>query len=132
VLGMGGKVFVVDGAYIERIVELVATEPQWWLVLIPGMIEPLVATLRERGVRPRGIKLAGALADLLPASVVAEASRLLQARYWNTFGSTETGMLPGAGARFAIGEEPADLSNAHHSLYPWRLAHEADTRVSPG
>jgi len=132
VLGMGGKVFVVDGADIERIVELVATEPQWWLVLIPGMIEPLVATLRERGVRPRGIKLAGALADLLPASVVAEASRLLQARYWNTFGSTETGMLPAAGTRFAIGEEPADLSKAHNSLYLWRLVDEDDRDVTPG
>src|SRR5690606_3342071 len=32
VLGLGGKVFIVDGADIERIVELVATEPQWWLV----------------------------------------------------------------------------------------------------
>src|SRR5690606_3890148 len=132
VLGMGGKVFVVDGADIERIVELVATEPQWWLVLIPGMIEPLVATLRERGVRPRGIKLAGALADLLPASVVADASRLLQAPYWNTFGSTETGMLPAGGTRFAIGEEPADLSKAHNSLYLWRLVDEDDRDVASG
>jgi acyl-CoA synthetase (AMP-forming)/AMP-acid ligase II len=132
VLAMGGKVFVVDGADIERIVELVATQPQWWLVLIPGMIEPLVAALRERGVRPRGIKLAGALADLVPATVVAEASRLLQAPYWNTFGSTETGMLPAAGTRFAIGEEPADLSKAHNSLYLWRLVDECDHDVAPG
>ncbi|MBE0593104.1 MAG: AMP-binding protein, partial [Gemmatimonadales bacterium] len=108
VLGLGGKVFIVDGADIERIVELVATEPQWWLVLIPGMIEPLVAALRDRDVRPRGLKLVGALADLVPARLIGEASRLLQAPYWNTFGSTETGMLPAAGTRFAIGEEPAD------------------------
>ena len=132
VLGLGGKVFVVDGADIERIVELVATEPQWWLVLIPGMIEPLVAALRERDVRPRGIKLVGALADLVPASVVAEASRLLCAPYWNTFGSTETGMLPAAGTRFAIGEEPTDLSKAHNSLYLWRLVGEDDRDVAPG
>ena len=132
VLGLGGKVFVVDGADIDRIVELVATEPQWWLVLIPGMIEPLVAALRERGVRPRGIKLVGALADLVPSSLVADASRLLQAPYWNTFGSTETGMLPAGGTRFAIGEEPADLSKAHNSLYLWRLVDEDDRDVAPG
>src|SRR5690606_202784 len=132
VLGLGGKVFIVDGADIERIMELVATEPQWWLVLIPGMIEPLVAALRERGVRPRGLKLVGALADLVPAPLVAEASRLLQAPYWNTFGSTETGMLPAAGTRFAIGEEPADLSKAHNSLYLWRLVDTDDRDVAIG
>lgn len=132
VLGLGGKVFVVDGADIERIVELVATEAQWWLVLIPGMIEPLVAALRERGVRPRGIKLVGALADLVPAQLIGEASQLLQAPYWNTFGSTETGMLPAAGTRFAIGEEPADLSKAHNSLYLWRLVDSDDRDVARG
>lgn len=132
VLGLGGKVFVVDGADIERIVELVATEPQWWLVLIPGMIEPLVAALRERDVRPRGLKLVGALADLVPAALVGEASRLLRAPYWNTFGSTETGMLPAAGTRFAIGEEPTDLSKAHNSLYLWRLVDSDDRDVAPG
>ncbi len=132
VLGMGGKVFVVDGADIERIVTLVATEPQWWLVLIPGMIEPLVAALRERGARARGIKLVGALADLVPAPLVGEASRLLQAPYWNTFGSTETGMLPAAGTRFAIGEEPVDLSKAHNSLYLWRLVDADDRDVAIG
>ncbi|MFA7505195.1 MAG: class I adenylate-forming enzyme family protein [Burkholderiaceae bacterium] len=132
VLGLGGKVFIVDGADIERIVELVATEPQWWLVLIPGMIEPLVAALRDRGVRPRGLKLVGALADLVPAPLVAEASRLLRAPYWNTFGSTETGMLPAAGTRFAIGEEPVDLSKAHNSLYLWRLVDSEDRDVARG
>src|SRR5690606_37025219 len=132
VLGVGGKVFIVDGADIDRIVELVATEPQWWLVLIPGMIEPLVAALREGAVRPRGIKLVGALADLVPAQLIGEASRLLQAPYWNTFGSTETGMLPAAGTRFSIGEEPTDLSKAHNSLYLWRLVDAADYDVARG
>jgi len=132
VLGLGGKVFIVDGADIERIVELVASEPQWWLVLIPGMIEPLVAALRDRNVRPRGLKLIGALADLVPARLIGEASRLLHAPHWNTFGPTETGMLPAAGTRFAIGEEPADLSKAHNSLYLWRLVDSEDRDVASG
>ena len=51
-LGMGGKVFVVDGADAERIAELVATEPQWWLVLIPGMIDPLLEEMRQKKVVP--------------------------------------------------------------------------------
>ena len=132
VLGLGGTVFVVDGADIPRLVELVATERQWWLVLIPGMIERLVEALRESGVRPQGLKLIGALADLVPAQLVGEASRLLQAPYLNTFGSTETGMLPVGGTRFAIGEEPASLAKAHNSLYQWRLVDAADADVARG
>ena len=132
-LGMGGTVHVVDGADIARIVELVRTVPrQWWLVLIPGMIEPLLDALRAGEVRPAGIKLVGALADLLPPRIVAEASSLLEAPYWNSFGSTETGMLPAGGTRFAIGEAPADLAKAHGSLYLWRLVDAHDQDVEPG
>ncbi|MCO5118592.1 MAG: fatty acid--CoA ligase family protein [Burkholderiaceae bacterium] len=118
VLGLGGKVFIVDGADIERIVELVASEPQWWLVLIPGMIEPLVAALRDRNVRPRGLKLIGALADLVPARLIGEASRLLHAPHWNTFGPTETGMLPAAGSRHPI----RDRRRARRSFQGAQLA----------
>ena len=132
VLGLGGKVFVVDGADIPRLVQLVATERQWWLVLIPGMIEPLVEALRECAVRPQGIKVIGALADLVPAQLVGEVSRLLQAPYWNTFGSTETGMLPAAGTRFAIGAEPASLAKTHNSQYLWRLVGPDNLDVARG
>ena len=131
-LALGGRVFVVDGADIPRLARLVETERQWWLVLIPGMIERLVEALREARIRPKGVKLIGCLADLVPARLVGEASRLLHAPYWNTFGSTETGMLPAAGTRFAIGEEPADLAKSHNSLYLWRLAGPDDRDVAPG
>ena len=132
VLGLGGTVFVVDGADIARLARLIATERQWWLVLIPGMIEPLVQALRQDGIRPKGLKMIGALADLVPAQLVGEASRLMQAPYWNTFGATETGMLPVCGAGFAIGEEPADLAKTHNSLYLWRLVGPDDADVAPG
>jgi acyl-CoA synthetase (AMP-forming)/AMP-acid ligase II len=132
VLEQGGTVFVVDGADIARLVHLVRTERQWWLVLIPGMIEQLVDALREGGVRPRGIRLVGALADLVSPQLIAQASRLLEAPYWNTFGSTETGMLPAAGTRFAIGEAPDCLDKAHSSLYSWRLVDGEDRDVVRG
>ena len=121
VLGLGGQVFVVDGADIDRIVDLVEAERQWWLVLIPGMAERLVQAVKDRGIRPKGLKVAGALADMFPKRLIAETSRLLEAPYWNTFGSTETGMMPAAGTRFAPGCEPQSLAKAHNSLYLWRL-----------
>ena len=132
VLGLGGKVIVVDGADAVRLAELVENERQWWLVLIPGMIDPLLAEMKRRNVRPKGLKLIGALADLLPKQVIAEASRLLNAPYWNTFGSTETGMLPAAGTRFPPGYEPSTLAKTHNSLYLWRLVDSEGNDVVRG
>jgi fatty-acyl-CoA synthase len=131
-LGMGGKVFVVDGADPERIANLVASEPQWWLVLIPGMIDPLLDEMKRNSVIAKDVRLVGALADLIPPQTLAEASRLMGAPYWNTFGSTETGMLPAAGTRFSVGEVPSDLSKEHNSLYLWRLVDPSDRDVEPG
>ena len=132
VLGLGGRVFVVDGADPKRIAELVGSEAQWWLVLIPGMVEPLIEEMQRTRTKPKGLRLVGCLADLIPPQTVAEASRLLGAPYWNTFGSTETGMLPAAGTRFESGEVPTDLSKAHNSLYLWRLVDPEDRDVKRG
>jgi fatty-acyl-CoA synthase len=132
VLGLGGTVIIVDGADIPRLVELIGSERQWWLILLPGMIDRVIAEVKARGVRPKGIKIAGALADLVPLQTISETSALLQAPYWNTFGSTETGMLPVAGGKFRPGEIPASLAKTHNSLYRWRLVDENDDEVEPG
>lgn len=137
VLMTGGRVVVVDGADIPRLVDLVETGPHWWLVLIPGMIERVAAEIRSRRAarpdwRPARIEMVGALADLVPPALIAEISGVLEAPYWNSFGSTETGMLPAAGTRFAPGEAPGDLAKAPNSLHLWRLVDEDDRDVPPG
>lgn len=132
VLGMGGKVIIVDGANIVRIADLIETEHQWWLVLLPGMIDRVLDEVKSRGIRPKGIKRIGVLADLLPSQTVADASRLLAAPYWNSFGSTETGMLPAAGTLLPPGEEPFTLAKQHNSFYLWRLVDIDDRDVTPG
>jgi fatty-acyl-CoA synthase len=132
VLGLGGTVIIVEGADITRLVDLIASERQWWLVLLPGMIDRVMAEVKARGIRPKGIKIAGALADLVPLQTIGETSAMLQAPYWNTFGSTETGMIPAAGSRFRPGEIPASLAKTHNSLYRWRLVDENDNDVESG
>lgn len=132
VLCVGGKVIVVDGADIPRLVELVETEDQWWLVLMPGMIDRVVEEIKRRGTRPRNIKIIGALADLMPGELIGESSRLLNAPYWNTFGSTETGMLPVAGTFFPPGVAPDDVCKTHNSFYLWRLVAEDGSDVPVG
>lgn len=132
VLCVGGKVIVVDGADIPRLVDLIETEDQWWLVLIPGMIDRVVEEIKRRGTQPKRIKMIGALADLMPGDVIGELTQLLKAPFWNTFGSTETGMLPVAGTFFSPGTVPNDVSKAHNSFYLWRLVNEDGRDVEIG
>jgi len=132
VLALGGTVHVVDGADIDRIVYLAETVPQWWLVLLPGIIDRVVEEMRKRDRPPAPIKIVGALADLVSPALVAETSRVFQAPYWNTFGSTETGMLPFAGTRFAVGECPASLAKATNSLHLFKLVDEGGNEVARG
>lgn len=132
ILALGGTVHVVDGADIDRIVRLAETVPQWWLVLLPGMIDRVVEEMNKRGHAPAPMKMVGALADLVSPVLVAATSRVFKAPYWNTFGSTETGMLPFAGTRFAIGERPASLAKAANSLHLFKLVDEDDREVAHG
>ena len=132
VLALGGTVHLVDGADIDRIVDLACAVPQWWLVLLPGMIDRVVAEMTRRGRPPAPLKMVGALADLVSPALVAETSRVFRAPYWNTFGSTETGMLPFAGTRFAIGEQPRSLAKAVNSLHLFKLVDSDDQEVPVG
>ncbi len=132
VLALGGTVHLVDGADIERIVRLAETVPQWWLVLLPGMLDRVVETMAMRGRKPAPIRVVGALADLVSPDLVAATSRTFKAPYWNTFGSTETGMLPFAGTRFGVGQRPTSLAKAANSLHAFKLVDEEDRVVVAG
>jgi acyl-CoA synthetase (AMP-forming)/AMP-acid ligase II len=127
VLALGGTVYVVDGADIDRIVHLARTVAQWWLVLLPGMTDRVVEAMLKSGGKPAPLKIVGALADLVNPALVAATSRVFNAPFWNTFGSTETGMLPFAGTRFGIGETPVDNAKAPNSMHLFRLI-DADGR----
>lgn len=131
-LSIGGKVVIVDGFDVARILESVETERQWWLVLMPGMIDQVIRELRARTIRPKGIKLIGAMADLVPRAQIAEITQLLQASYANTFGSTETGIPPMSGGRIPIGEVPTELSKSQNSLCEFRLVDAEDRDVPDG
>ncbi len=128
----GGKVVVVDGFDPARLCELIANEPLGWLVLMPGMVQPMIDELRARGVVPRGVAQCGAMADLVPAHQIAEVSRLLDAPYVNTFGSTETGLPPASAGVFAPGVAPTSLSKTQSGQCEIRLVGSDDREVETG
>jgi fatty-acyl-CoA synthase len=117
----GGKVIVVDGFDRERLATVVAEEQLGWLVLMPGMVGAFADVLERRGVRPRGVKLCGVMADLVPPVEIARITTLLAAPYANTFGATETGCPPCSSNRIPIGVAPARLSKEQSPFCEVRL-----------
>lgn len=128
----GGKVIVVDGYQPEVLAGAIEAENIHYLPLIPGMIMEFITVLREKGVRPKGIGMIGAMADLVPRQQLAEITRLLDAPYLNTFGSTETGMPPATANYVAVGTAPTSLPKRQNDFCEIRLVHPDDNEVGNG
>ncbi|MFL5289860.1 MAG: class I adenylate-forming enzyme family protein, partial [Rhodopila sp.] len=131
-LCLGGKVIVVSTYDPDRILHAVETENLWWLLVMPGMIENLIAAARRRRTVPRGIKLIGAMADLVPRHQLIEVTSLLRAPYANTFGATETGLPPASAGRIPIGRVPDRLSKTPSASCVIRLVDPDDNDVPDG
>ena len=132
VLSLGGKVIVVDGFDAERMVDVTVSEPQWWLLLMPGMIEPFAEALKRRNAPAKPVTVVGAMADLVPRHQIAEITELVQAPYANTFGSTETGLPPASAGLIPVGVTPDSLSKTQSALCRCRLVDRDDNEVTTG
>ncbi|HEY8040433.1 MAG TPA: AMP-binding protein [Polyangiaceae bacterium] len=128
----GGTVVVVDGFDRARLAELVATRELGWLLLMPGMVGTFAAELRARGVTPRGVKVCGVMADLVPPAEIADITALLGAPYANTFGATETGCPPCSSSLIPIGVAPSRLSKQQSPYCEVRLVGPDDADVPDG
>ena len=128
----GGKVLVVDGFKPDEIAFHVGRERMGHLLLMPGMIEPLIAELERQAIKPLGVRVCGAMADLVPAHQIAKITALLGAPYVNSFGATETGAPPASANLLAVGEVPRSLSKLQSSFCEIRLVDAEDRDVPPG
>lgn len=128
----GGKVAIVDGFDAPRLAELVATKHLGWLLVMPGMVAALAEELERRNVRPRGVKLCGVMADLVPPAEIARITRLLGAPYANTFGATETGCPPCSSNLIPVGVVPGRLSKRQSPFCEVRLVDSEDRDVRAG
>ncbi len=128
----GGKVVVLEGFDSTRLADIVQREELGWLLLMPGMVGRFADELQARGIRPRGVKLCGVMADLVPPAEIARITRLLAAPYANTFGATETGCPPCSSNRIPIGVAPTRLSKEKSPFCEIRLVDADDREVPPG
>jgi acyl-CoA synthetase (AMP-forming)/AMP-acid ligase II len=128
----GATVHVVDGFDAEAIVDIMERARLGWLLLMPGSIEPVVALLKARGRKPKGIRAVGAMADLVPKKLIAELTGLSGAPYLNSFGATETGLAPASASLIAPGEFPTSLSKRKSALCDFRLVDPDGAAVADG
>ena len=128
----GGLVTVVDGYNAKEIIAAIERQPIGWLVLIPGMIEDFIAACRTAEVKPHGIRICGAMADLVPPQQIAEVTRILGTPYANSFGATETGLAPASRGRIEPGNVPETLSKSQTAFCEVRLVDADDNDVADG
>ena len=128
----GGKVVIVDGFDSAALAGVVAIEPLGWLLLMPGMVGKFGDELQARGVRARGVKLCGVMADLVPPAEIARITTLLGAPYANTFGATEPGCPPCSSNRIPVGVAPTRLSKEQSPFCEVRLVDPEDRDVPIG
>ena len=128
----GGQVVILDGYQAEQIINVIETYPVHYLTVIPGMIEDFIGHLKRLDAKPKPIGLIGAMADLVPKPMLKEITTLLNAPYFNTFGSTETGNPPASANLVAIGEAPSILSKKQNDFCEIRLVDPDDNDVPDG
>ncbi len=131
-LASGGKVIVMDGLDVAELVRICAREPLGHLVLMPGMIDRVIAELEQTGLKPKGARSIGCMADLVPLDQIARVTELFQAPFKNSFGSTETGSAPASRGMIPIGVVPTSLAKQQSSYCVVRLVDEDGTDVPNG
>jgi fatty-acyl-CoA synthase len=128
----GGRVIVVAGFDAERLAAVVAREELGWLLLMPGMVGRFAQVLEQKAIQPRGVKVCGVMADLVPPSEISAITTLLRAPYANTFGATETGCPPCSSSLIPIGVAPTRLSKRQSPFCEIRLVDADDRDVADG
>ena len=128
----GGTVVVIDGYQPEEIIQVIENRRVHYLTIIPGMIEDFIHKLKENNCKPKPIGMIGAMADLVPRSMLKEITELLNAPYLNTFGSTETGNPPASAGFIPIGSAPENLAKEQSAFCEIRLVDQYDEEVSDG
>lgn len=126
----GAPVIVCDGPDAKRIVQKSGEYKLAWYLLMPGMMEPVIEEYKRTGIKAKGARAVGAMADLVPLAQIAEVTALVGAPFYNTFGATETGLPPCSSVLIPPGTIPQTLSKRQSSLCTIRLV-DADGNTVP-
>lgn len=126
---LGGTFVVHRGFDPQAVAQELLERDIGWLFLIPGLIPELLEALGDR--RPRRVKCVGAMADLVAPSQLRQVEERLGAPYLNTFGSTEAGLVPGAGPVAWDGARPR-LDKRVTMFCQHRIVDDKNQDAAPG
>ena len=126
----GGTVVMIDGLQPREINAALSRHRVGWLVMMPGAIQALIAELRANPLPIKGVRVVGAMADLVPPQQLAELTSLLNAPYLNSFGATETGLPPATASLIPPGVAPESLSKRLSAFCEVRLV-DIEGREAP-
>ena len=128
----GGTVVMVDGLQSAVINAALSRHKVGWFVMMPGTLEAFIAERRANPLPVKGIKVCGAMADLVPPHQIAELTGLLDTPYLNSFGATETGLPPGTADLIAPGVVTKTLSKRVSAFCEVRLVDPDGDEVPVG
>ncbi|WP_342363942.1 class I adenylate-forming enzyme family protein [Terrarubrum flagellatum] len=131
-LMLGGTVVITDGFHAPPLIDALSRHRFGWLLLVPGIIEPVVEELERSGVAIRGVSSVGCMADLVPPALIARATKAFNAPFLNSFGMTETGLAPLSGDLILVGVAPMKLSKRLNTLCEFKLIDAEGREVAPG
>ena len=130
---LSGVFVVVDGFDAEKIAAIVRERKIGWLFLVPGTFEKMIEALGEAPLPPGQVKVVGVMADLAPPAVIEKLSEMTGAPFLNSFGMTETGLLP-CSPSFVRSRDEAELTlpKKQSALASIRLVGEDGSDVAEG
>ncbi|WP_319825910.1 class I adenylate-forming enzyme family protein [Thalassovita sp.] len=131
-LVQGGTVTIVEKYDPAAIADALTEHDVGWLVLMPGMIESLSDELERRNARIKRVAAAGCMANLVPAAQIDRVTRLLNAPFLNSFGSSETGITPASGNWIEVGEPIGNLGKLQNTACEIKLVGDDGELVEPG
>jgi fatty-acyl-CoA synthase len=131
-LMIGSPVIITDGFDLDAIVRALTEFKLGWLLLVPATIQPLLTRMQALKPEVKGVKVVGCMADMIPVAEMVGITRALNARFFNSFGATETGLPPLSGDLIEPGLEPQQLGKHLSSFCEFRVVDAEGVDVDAG
>lgn len=128
----GGKVLLLPKYDPPGIADFCTRERIGWLFLVPGVLDEVAAAIKATGKPVKSISYVGCMADLSPVHSLKEITEATGAGYFNTFGTTEVGTVPGAYGTIDLTTETISFSKVQSTFSRMRIVDENDKDVPVG
>jgi fatty-acyl-CoA synthase len=122
----GGKAILLPGYDAPAIADFCTREKIGWLFLVPGVLDDLARALKATGRPVKGIRFVGCMADLSPLHSLKAITDVTGAGYFNTFGTTEVGTVPGAYGTLDLTTEPISFRKVQSTFSRMRIVDAED------